>query len=396
MKICRLIILGVALLFYIMDILSLVFSIWITTAIKVLFYIYFAFLSMYYIYIFLYEIPLDFDFLNKLRRKTERFHPIIVIIFALLNIMRFILLTVNSYKATNFWSNCPYLMSDLDYNKHYKKRCELYNINNNSRYSYQYICSYDSSKDFKRQKLIQETKPNSVICIEANNINNLINNKVIELFTNEYKNNKNFYCSRTNMPEDNFTFAEHKDCNNTKYSLMIIFILFSSFEFLNTMVYLNFSIYASNYDRRRRIIRIPRLHRRDSVNSNERRLFEIHQLINLSRLLNLMRDLIIISNSSPSNCSTEASENQGGNNGNMEENYERKDTTNIVVENQDVFDVESNIDNFSPDKKNININNINDMKSINLDNINLDFNVNSEENKINNSDNINNNIINNH
>jgi hypothetical protein len=290
-------------------------------------------------------------------------------------------------------------MSDLDYNKHYKKRCELYNINKNSRYSYQYICSYDSSKEFKRQKLIQETKPNSVICIEANNINNLINNKVIELFTNEYNNNKNFYCSRTNMPEDNFTFAEHKDCNNTKYSLMIVFILFSSFEFFNTMVYFNFSLYASNYDRRRRIIRIPHLHRRDSVNSNERRLFEIHQLINLSRLLNLMRDLIIISNASPSNCSTEASENQGGNNGNMEENYERKNTTNIVVENQEVFDVESNIDNFSPDKKNININNINDKKSINLDNINLDFNVNSEENKINNIDsinNINNNIINNH
>ena len=351
---------------------------------------------MYYIYIFLFEIPLDFDFLNKLRRKTERFHPIIVIIFALLNIMGFIILTVNSYKATNFWSNCPYLMSDLDYNKHYKKRCELYNINNNSRYSYQYICSYDSSKEFKRQKLIQETKPNSVICIEANNINNLMKNKVIELFTNEYNNNKNFYCSRTNMPKDNFTFAEHKDCNNTKYSLSIVFILFSSFEFLNTMVYLNFSIYASNYDRRRRIIRIPRLHGRDSVNSNERRLFEIHQLINLSRLLNLMRDLIIISNASPSNCSTEASENQGGNNGNMEENYERKNTTNIVVENQDVFDVESNIENFSPDKNNININNINDMKSINLDNINLDFNANSEENKINNSDNINNNIINNH
>ena len=399
MKICPLIILGIALLFYTMDILSLIFSIWITIAIKVLFCIYFAFLSMYYIFIFLYEIPLNFDILQKLRRKTEKFHPMIVIIVALLNFIGFILLSVNSSKSTNFWSNCPYLMSDLDYSKHYKKRCELYHINNNSRYSYQYICSYDSSKEFKRQKLIQEIKPNSVICIEANNINNLINNKVIELFTNEYKNNKNFFCSRTNMPEDNFTFAKHKDCNNSKYSLMIVFIFFSIFEFLNTLIYLNLSMYASEYERRRRIERIPRLGVRDSLNSNERRFYEIHQLINLSRLLNLMRDLIIMNNVSPSNCSTEASENQGGNNGNMEENFERKNTTNIVVENQGVFDVETNIENFSPDKKNNNINNINDKKSISLENINLDFNVNSEENKINNIDNIDNinkNIINNH
>ena len=56
--------------------------------------------------------------------------------------------------------------------------------------------------------------------------------------------------------------------------------------------------------------------------------------------------------------------------------------------------MESNIENYSPDKKNININNIEDKKSINLDNINLDFNINSEENKIRDINNLDN-IINN-
>ena len=311
------------------------------------------------------------------------------------NIIGFILLAVNSTKSNDFWINCPYLISDLDYSKQYKRRCELYNINNNSRYSYQYICSYDSSKEFKRKALIQEVKINSVICVEVNNLISNANNNIIQLFSNEYKNNKNYFCSRTNIPLD-FSYASHKDCNNTKYSLMAVFLVFTSFQFLNTMVYFNFLIYVYKYERRIRLhVHVRRPHVIDARNEEllfERRLFEIHQLINLGRLL--MRGLAFINNVSPSTCSTEADQNQNGNNGNEEENFERNKTTNVIVENQEVFELESNIEKYSPDKKNININNIEDKKSINLDNINLDFNINSEENKIRDINNLDN-IINN-
>ena len=47
-----------------------------------------------------------------------------------------------------YWKNCPFTITD-DYNLHYQRRCELYNINENSRYLYQYICSYDPSGDFQ-------------------------------------------------------------------------------------------------------------------------------------------------------------------------------------------------------------------------------------------------------
>ena len=47
-----------------------------------------------------------------------------------------------------FWINCLFTITG-DYNLHNKRRCELYNINYNSRYLNQYICSYDPYEDFE-------------------------------------------------------------------------------------------------------------------------------------------------------------------------------------------------------------------------------------------------------
>ena len=82
------------------------------------------------------------------------------------------------------------------------------------------VCSYDSSQDFNKQKLLQEIKPNYVVCTQANNL--IDDNNIIELFTKEFSNNENYYCSRTDIPED-YSFARHEDCNKTKYYLMILF-----------------------------------------------------------------------------------------------------------------------------------------------------------------------------
>ena len=56
---------------------------------------------------------------------------------------------INIIKFDKYWEICPFTLSGLDYNKHCSRRCELYNINNNSRYSYQNIYSYNPSKDFE-------------------------------------------------------------------------------------------------------------------------------------------------------------------------------------------------------------------------------------------------------
>ena len=73
------------------------------------------------------------------------------------------------------------------------------NINTNSRYKYQYICSYDASNDFSLSKKI---KNNTIICTRAKTSKN-----------NNIESNKIYYCSRTNIPKNN-TYINIKYCNN--------------------------------------------------------------------------------------------------------------------------------------------------------------------------------------
>ena len=99
----------------------------------------------------------------------------------------------------------------------------LYNIYNNSRYKYQYICSYDATKDFKANK----TKDglDEVICIKK--INDVKNNNIINEFVEIYSNsniNKFFYCSRTNKPIKHKNSIE-KNCNANFYILLFLCFL---------------------------------------------------------------------------------------------------------------------------------------------------------------------------
>ena len=130
--------------------------------------------------------------------------------------------------------NCPYYLDKLDYDLNYDRRCELYDINYNSRYSYQYICSYDSSKDFaeiNKEKLKQEIKPDKVICFKYNE---LYDNIIINKFKDVYNKKDKYYCSRTNMPQENdYSFVKAKDCQRTKYFLFLII----TFAYIYPMIY---------------------------------------------------------------------------------------------------------------------------------------------------------------
>ena len=131
------------------------------------------------------------------------------IYFPTIFVVYLIILSLNIIKFFKYWKYCPYLIKDLDYNLHFERRCELYNINHNSRYLYQYICSYDSSKDFKKYYLKYKIQNDNIICIPIKEIK--VINEVIYLFNNEYKNINNYYCSRTNIP-DNYSFVNPKNC----------------------------------------------------------------------------------------------------------------------------------------------------------------------------------------
>ena len=112
----------------------------------------------------------------------------------------------------------------------------MYNIYNNSRYKYQYICSYDATKDFEANKTNDGL--DKVICIKK--INDVKNNNIINKFIETYNSNninKFFYCSRTNKPIKYKNLIEQY-CNANFYILvMLSFLRFFDFAVLYSQYY---------------------------------------------------------------------------------------------------------------------------------------------------------------
>ena len=235
------------------SIFILIYNIWTTKALKILYYIIFCFLFLCYIYSTFLEILYNKSFLHKIKEKLYKRVNIIIFgaIFLIVSFCLYIVFSTNHEKYSKYLKNCPYTISDLDLNLHLERRCDLYNVNNNSRYSYQYICSYNSSKDFKYQdnqindrkpKLLEkEIKPDNVICLKAESL--IKNNSIVNLFNNEYISIDKYYCSRTNKPEE-FTYAHRQDCNNKIKQIFIeIFYIINYFQVLYVELYVGLILF---------------------------------------------------------------------------------------------------------------------------------------------------------
>ena len=382
---CRITLLIIGIILFLINIFTLIFTIWTTKALAILYYICIFFIFIRYIHFILIETNLNIKCLHKLRKQPVKFTLIIALIFGFFTIFEFVIMCINLSKYVNYWRNCPFVISDLDYSLHYNRRCELYNINYNSRYSYQYICSYDSSKDFEKKELKAENKPEKVICNEVKTL--IPNNDVITLFNNEYSKKKQYYCNRSDKPKD-YTFASHKDCNQVRYAFMAIFYMFSLIQIYYFCVYIKYlkrKGYNQHENRTRREFMFNRFRNRNL--NREAEAMEIRHILNFGRLMNLIRDLININMNlvSSSNCSTEVSEHPNQNdNENLEGN-----TKNIIIENKEEIIIETDINNYYTDKKK------ETTDSINLEQIRPSFDMNSEETKIKNQNDTNNNNINN-
>ena len=139
--------------FLAIKIISIIFSVWTNKSILICICICFA---IYCIYIILGILPyLLFKFSFKKVKSLISISEFSWFIFYIFCLIEFITLSVNIAKYRKYLVQCPFTLNKLNYDKHLKRRCELYNINNYSRYSYQYICSYDSSKEFKYNLLVQ-------------------------------------------------------------------------------------------------------------------------------------------------------------------------------------------------------------------------------------------------
>ncbi len=156
---------------------------------------------------------------------------------------------LNEINYGKYIENCPFTFnSDLilfNESIYEKRRCELYNINLNSRYKYQYICSYNASENFENYKTKDGFE--QIICIPK--INNIYDNKIIAKFNNIYENKEKnesnlFYCSRINKPKKN-ECIEEKYCNmKSKFPTMKILLSF----LLNILYFLHHRLFEIVYE----------------------------------------------------------------------------------------------------------------------------------------------------
>ena len=154
--------------------LPLIYCIWTTKYIKIFFLINsgFAFLIIIYSFIYafiLFDLKINSIFSVKIFTYSRKiFRASNTIILVIISFLYNYILFFNKNNYNTFIKKCPFTLTTnlISYNESNieERRCELYNIYNNSRYKYQYICSYNASEDFKYDK----TKDglNQIICVE--------------------------------------------------------------------------------------------------------------------------------------------------------------------------------------------------------------------------------------
>ena len=204
-----------------MDIITFLYCAWFTRFLKLIFLksakIIFIICSLCILYIYL---IIDSK-KNIIQRKIcQKF---ILWLFILLNrwlvfiivIFRTFPDIINCLEYGIYLQTCPFTLFNND--THLEERvCKLYNINNNSRYRYQYICSYEPNFLQKNQTYIGL---DIMKCIPK--VKNNTNNNIIEIFSNEHKNKKLYYCSLIKRPQKN-NYIKDEYCNK-KINLPVLF-----------------------------------------------------------------------------------------------------------------------------------------------------------------------------
>jgi len=311
------------LIYFIFDIYTLIIFVWSSLILKILFYIYFSFSCIYLIYLT--------NILYGSMRVCKNISGEIFYVFSYLSIFFWfyllLIIYINSFIFEIYLYYCPYLYKDNNYSIHYKKRCELYNINKNSRYAYQYICSFNSSY-FPINNLMISKINSDTICVPATKV--VEYNKIILEFIYEYKIENKFYCSRKYLPKK-FSFAKDKYCSEIKY----YDIWLSFFLLLSKIIYY--------------ILLIAFLSLIDNANIR-------YNLTYILTCINKRIRINIFDNNNNENNSTEDSENT---NKKRNENFIRKKTENIIIENKKEYTINQNIKKLGQNKKIFNRNIIN-------------------------------------
>ena len=233
----------------------------VSSALQILFYIIFIFMTLFYLFMIIINIPIRIgciESINQNLKDNETKKTVLGIIVFAFGIFQLVVLSFFLGYVDYYQVNCPFILTD-DFSEHYKKRCQLYNKNMNSRYSNQYICTYDPTNDFKykyvrsgRSRYIKEKRirekieDDFLVCVDFSK--EIEDNPIVTSFCNEYSNSKKYYCSRTNKPKK-YSNVKDKNCKNKSkfYIGIIVILVISLLEFFYVELAICFHYYNLPY-----------------------------------------------------------------------------------------------------------------------------------------------------
>ena len=221
------------------------YIIWTSNLLKTLFFINFILISIACIYDIIYicfALDIKISFFAKHSKCYHFTNFVFSCSFDFIYIVGSIIRLIdssNNKNYRNYIADCPFTFNSnrttFGESIYGERLCELYNINLNSRYKYQYICSYNASEDFKSDK----TKDgfNKIVCVsKTHNIErNDIINEFNSVYENKDKNESNlFYCSRIDEPKKD-EYIKDEYCNKEKnfYYSIIKWLLFFLYDLIN-------------------------------------------------------------------------------------------------------------------------------------------------------------------
>ena len=299
---------------------TLIFCVWTTKQIKTLFSICFLLIIIACIYInicihFFFNIRIVYIINNVICYEiTSFFLMLSEVIFLIVIFVTVILIkdyNYNNYET--FLKNCPFtLTSEFPYEN---RKCELYNINKNSRYKYQYICSYDASDEFIDDKKTEDNFSQIICSLVENTVSS---NTVINKFISEYNKGNNilFYCNRIDQPKKN-EYINEEYCNKDINIPNI-------FSWLHELIYILC-------------------------------LFHIHYFTSIYKAITKRANYLLdeaynnIDNNFDDNADSSTDDDESDSNDNI---FVENNDKNIIIENNRIYNIKSNIKDYFVHKKN--------------------------------------------
>ena len=238
---------------------------WISKALRIIFIICTYIGIIYFVFpIFPTYIVFKKNFKLKIIQIIKKITIILLIISFLFGLMISIVILINTIKSKLFYKECPFNISLAHLNhvfssyygtipedNHLKdscknRRCILDSIDPNDEYPYNYLCNYDPTDDFKKDKVtyirnlpndtLIQTK-NQLICSRIYNYNDILfNNKELYNYLDLcYFFTEFYFCERFDTPKKTYRLGLNIICPDSNY-LFLIYILTALIFVINMII----------------------------------------------------------------------------------------------------------------------------------------------------------------